>query len=71
MSTLKENAKNVSDADPYVVNVRAIVEDGHLLPSIAGRLKISALDGSDKHPQDSVDVLLVPLGHRVALFVNF
>lgn len=55
LSTLKENAKNVSDADPYVMNVRAIVEDGHLLPSIAGRLKISALDGSDEHPQDSVE----------------
>lgn len=53
-SILKENAKKVSDADPYVINSRAIVEDGHL-PSIAGRLKITALDGSDKHPQDIVE----------------
>lgn len=54
MSVLKENAKKVSDADPYVINVRTIVEDGHL-PSIAGRLDISALDGSEEHPQDNVE----------------
>lgn len=54
ISRLKENAKKVSNADPYVINVRAIVEDGHL-PSIAGRLKISALDGSDEDPQDNVE----------------
>ena len=53
MSMLKENAKRFSDGDPYVINVRAIVGDGYL-PSIAGRLKISALDGSDEHPQDRV-----------------
>ena len=33
MSILKENAKKVSDADPCVIKVRAIVENGHL-PSI-------------------------------------
>lgn len=54
MSMSKENGKKVSDADLYVINVRAIMEDGHL-PSIDGRLKISALDGSDEHPQDSVE----------------
>lgn len=46
LSKLKESAKNVSDADPYVMKIRAIVEDGQL-PSIAGLLKISALAGSD------------------------
>lgn len=54
MSILKESAKKVSDADLYEINVLAIVENSHL-PSIAGRLKISALDGSDEHPQDSVE----------------
>lgn len=53
MSRLKENAKKVSDADPYVTNARAMVEDGQL-PSIAGRLNISAMDGSEEHPQDNI-----------------
>lgn len=53
LAVLKETAKNVSVADPYVTNVRAGFEDGHL-PLIAGRLHLSALDGFEDHPQEMI-----------------
>lgn len=55
LAILKKNAKTVSVADPYVTNnVRAVLEDGHL-PSIAGRLQLSALDGLEDHPQEMIE----------------
>lgn len=54
LAILKKNAKTVSVADPYVINIRSGLEDGHL-PSIAGRLHLSALDGLEDHPQEMID----------------
>lgn len=53
LAVLKETAKNVSVADPYVTNVSVGLEDGHL-PLIAGRLHLSALDGFEDHPQEMI-----------------
>lgn len=54
LAILKKNAKTVSVADPYMTNVRAVLEDGHL-PSIAGRLQLSALDGLEDQPQEMIE----------------